>query len=123
MVLRNVPKTDTFEQQRKEINELAVDVYNLKQQVDTFNLDDLVDVTASGATNSQIIKYNGTEWVLDTDIVSTSFSVQTNAASGGGALSYNFLPGGTCIPNPLDMYSAPCFAACLAAVPAPLNIK
>ena len=75
MVLRNVPKTDTFEQQRQELNELAVDVFNLKQQVDTFNLDDLVDVTAAGATNSQIIKYNGTEWVLDTDIVSTSFTV------------------------------------------------
>ena len=89
MVLRNVPKTDTFEQQRQELNELAVDVHNLKLQVDTFNLDDLVDVTASGATNSQIIKYNGTEWVLDTDIVSTSFTVNTIAASGGGALSYN----------------------------------
>ena len=67
MVLRNVPKTDTFEQQRQELNALALDVFNLKQQVDTFNLDDLVDVTAAGATNSQIIKYNGTEWVLDTD--------------------------------------------------------
>ena len=55
MVLRNVPKTDTFEQQRQELNELAVDVFNLKQQVDTFNLNDLVDVTAAGATNSQII--------------------------------------------------------------------
>ena len=57
MVLRNVPQTDTFEQQRQEINELALDVHNLKLQVDTFNLDDLVDVTAAGATNSQIIKY------------------------------------------------------------------
>ena len=71
MVLRNVPKTDTFEQQRQELNELAVDVFNLKQQVDTFNLNDLVDVTAAGATNAQIIKYDGTQWVLDTDIVST----------------------------------------------------
>ena len=58
MVLRNVPQTDTFEQQRQEINELALDVHNLKLQIDTFNLDDLVDVTAAGATNSQIIKYN-----------------------------------------------------------------
>ena len=64
MVLRNVPQTDTFEQQRQEINELALDVHNLKLQVDTFNLDDLVDVTAADATNSQIIKYNGTEWFL-----------------------------------------------------------
>ena len=89
MVLRNVPKTDTFEQQRKEINELAVDVFNLKQQVDTFNLDDLVDVTAAGATNSQIIKYNGTEWVLDTDIVSTSFSIVTASPGSSTSLTYN----------------------------------
>ena len=88
MVLRNVPKTDTFEQQRVELNELAVDVHNLKLQVDTFNLDDLVDVTASGATNSQIIKYNGTEWVLDTDVVSTSFTV-VNASPGTSSLAYN----------------------------------
>ncbi len=89
MVLRNVPKTDTFEQQRQELNELAVDVFNLKQQVDTFNLDDLVDVTASGATNAQIIKYDGTQWVLDTDIVSTSFSIITASPTGNGSLSYN----------------------------------
>ena len=89
MVLRNVPKTDTFEQQRKEINELAVDVFNLKQQVDTFNLDDLVDVTAAGATNSQIIKYNGTEWVLDTDIVSTSFTVINASPGSNSNLTYN----------------------------------
>ena len=87
MVLRNVPQTDTFEHQRQEINELALDVHNLKLQIDTFNLDDLVDVTASGATNSQIIKYNGTEWVLDTDIVSTSFTV-INASPGTSSLAY-----------------------------------
>ena len=89
MVLRNVPKTDTFEQQRQELNELAVDVFNLKQQVDTFNLDDLVDVTAAGATNSQIIKYNGTEWVLDTDIVSTSFTVINASPGSNSNLAYN----------------------------------
>mgnify|MGYP005677795457 FL=1 len=89
MVLRNVPKTDTFEQQRQELNALALDVFNLKQQVDTFNLDDLVDVTAAGATNSQIIKYNGTEWVLDTDIVSTSFSIVTASPGSSPSLTYN----------------------------------
>ena len=89
MVLRNVPQTNTFEQQRLELNELAVDVFNLKQQVDTFNLNDLVDVTASGATNSQIIKYNGTEWVLDTDIVSTSFSIVTASPGTSPSLTYN----------------------------------
>ncbi len=89
MVLRNVPQTDTFEQQREEINLIAADLHALKIQVDGFSLDDLVDVTAVNPAVQQIIKFNGTEWVLDTDVVSTSFSVQTLAASGGGALSYN----------------------------------
>ena len=89
MVLRNVPKTDTFEQQRQELNELAVDVFNLKQQVDTFNLNDLVDVNAAGANQAQIIKYNGTEWVLDTDIVSTSFSIITASPGSTPSLTYN----------------------------------
>jgi len=89
MVLRNVPKTDTFEQQRQELNELAVDVFNLKQQVDTFNLNDLVDVNAAGANQAQIIKYNGTEWVLDTDIVSTSFSIVTASPGSSPSLTYN----------------------------------
>ena len=89
MVLRNVPQTDTFEQQRQEINEIASDLHALSNTVASFSLDDLVDVTASGAAVQQIIKYNGTSWVLDTDVVSTSFSVQTNTASGGGALTYD----------------------------------
>ncbi len=89
MVLRNVPQTNTFEQQRQEINELAVDVHNLKTQIDGFSLDDLVDVTASGAAVQQIIKFNGTEWILDTDVTSTSFSVVTNPPLGGGAVTYN----------------------------------
>ena len=104
MVLRNVPQTDTFEQQRQEINELALDVHNLRIQVDTFNLDDLVDVTAAGATNSQIIKYNGTEWVLDTDIVSTSFTV-VNASPGTSSLAYNNTNGTfTYTPPDLSVY-------------------
>jgi len=89
MVLRNVPQTNTFEQQRQEINEIAADLHALSNTVASFSLDDLVDVTAAGAAVQQIIKYNGTSWVLDTDVVSTSFSVQTNAASGGGSLTYN----------------------------------
>ena len=102
MVLRNVPKTDTFEQQRLELNELAVDVFNLKQQVDTFNLNDLVDVTAAGATNSQIIKYDGTSWVLDTDVVSTSFTVVNASPGSNSNLAYT----NTCLlytsPSPRD---------------------
>ena len=62
--------------------------------VSTFIIDAIIstyalNVTASGAAVQQIIKYNGTAWVLDTDVVSTSFTVQTNAASGGGALTYD----------------------------------
>ena len=91
MVLRNVPQTDTFEQQRQEINEIAADLHALNNTVASFSLDDLIDVTASGAAVQQIIKYNGTSWVLDTDVVSTSFTVQTNTASGGGAVSYTHL--------------------------------
>tara|TARA_E500000331_G_scaffold354164_1_gene406508 strand:+ start:3137 stop:4894 length:1758 start_codon:yes stop_codon:yes gene_type:complete len=87
--LRKVDKDFSFDEQRVELNELALDVYNLKHDFDGLSLDDLVDVNAAGAAIQQIIKYNGTSWVLDTDIVSTSFSVQTNTASGGGALTYN----------------------------------
>ena len=36
-ILRDVPKTFTFEDQRIEINELALDVYNLSQQAITLN--------------------------------------------------------------------------------------
>ena len=87
-ILRKVDKDFSFDEQRVELNELAQDVYNLKHQVDSFNLDDLVDVTAAGATNSQIIKYNGTEWVLDTDVLSSSFTV-VNASPGTSSLAYN----------------------------------
>ena len=55
MVLRNVPKTDTFEQQRIEINEIAADLHSLSQTVASFSLNDLVDVTASSAAIKQII--------------------------------------------------------------------
>ena len=88
-VLRKVDKDFSFDEQRVELNELAQDVYNLKHDFDALSLDDLVDVNAAGAAIQQIIKFDGTSWVLDTDVVSTSFSVQTNTASGGGALSYD----------------------------------
>ena len=88
-VLRKVYKDFSFDEQRVELNELAQDVYNLKHDFDALSLDDLVDVNAAGAAIQQIIKFNGTSWVLDTDVVSTSFSVQTNTASGGGSLTYN----------------------------------
>ena len=88
MVLRNVPKTDSFEQQRVEINEIAADLHALDNNVGSLTLDDLTGVNAANPTQDQILKFNGTNWVLDTDILSTNFSVTTAAASGGGALLY-----------------------------------
>ena len=87
--LRKVDKDFSFDEQRVELNELALDVYNLKHDFDGLSLDDLVDVNAAGANIQQIIKFDGTSWVLDTDVLSSSFSIITNAASGGGALSYS----------------------------------
>ena len=88
-VLRKVDKDFSFDEQRVELNELALDVYNLKHDFDGLSLDDLVDVNAAGANIQQIIKFDGTSWVLDTDVLSSSFSIITAAASGGGALSYS----------------------------------
>ena len=88
MVLRNVPKTDSFEQQRVEINEIAADLHALDNNVGSLTLDDLTGVNAANPTQDQILKFNGTNWVLDTDILSTNFSVTTAAASGSGALLY-----------------------------------
>ena len=89
MVLRNVPKTDSFEQQRVEINEIAADLHALDTNVGALTLDDLTGVNAANPQQDQILKFNGTNWVLDTDILSTNFSVTTAAASGSGALAYN----------------------------------
>ena len=88
MVLRNVPKTDSFEQQRVEINEIAADLHALDTNVGTLTLDDLTGVNAANPTQDQILKFNGTNWVLDTDILSTNFSVTIAAASGSGSLGY-----------------------------------
>ena len=89
MVLRNVPKTNTFEEQRVEINEIAADLDALNTNVGSLTLDDLTGVNAANPQQDQILKFNGTNWVLDTDILSTNFSVTTAAASGSGALAYN----------------------------------
>ena len=46
MVLRNVPKTNTFEEQRVEINEIAADLDALNTNVGSLTLDDLTGVNA-----------------------------------------------------------------------------
>lgn len=56
------------------------------------SLGDLSNVTLTSPTNGQVLKYNGSAWVNDTDaggIALTDLSVSTGTASGAGALSYN----------------------------------
>ena len=69
-ILRNVPKTFSFDEQRVEINEIALDLYNLK--LGTLEL--------------------------------TDFSVVTEAAVSGGALSYDNTTGIFTF-NPTDISS------------------
>ena len=55
-------------------------------------LNGLTDVTITSASSGQVLKYNGSAWVNDTDaggIALTDLSTTTAAASGGGTLSYN----------------------------------
>ena len=52
----------------------------------------LSDTTISGATNGQVLKYNGSAWVNAADaggIALTDLSVTTGSASGAGTLAYN----------------------------------
>ncbi len=55
----------------------------------------LTDTTISGATNGQVLKFNGTAWVNAAEsgggggIALTDLSVTTASASGSGALAYN----------------------------------
>jgi len=59
------------------------------------NLDSLTDVTITTPASGQVLKYNGTAWINDTDstgtsgISLTSLSVSSTTASGGGSLSYD----------------------------------
>lgn len=56
------------------------------------NLDDITDVTITSPSTNQVLKYNGSAWVNDSDtdtgILYTDLSVSTGAA-GSPALSYN----------------------------------
>ena len=56
------------------------------------NLNDITDVTLTSPSTNQVLKYNGTAWVNDSDtdtgIQYTDLSV-TTAAAGSPALSYN----------------------------------
>ena len=76
--LRKVDKDFTFDEQRVEINELAVDVYNLKHNLDDITLNDIEDVNVGAKTSwvpGNIIKWDGTEWTTDIDVSGITLSV------------------------------------------------
>ena len=79
--LRKVDKDFTFDEQRVEINELAVDVYNLQHDFGDIELNDIKDVNV-GAKSSwvvgNIIKWDGTEWTTDIDVSGITLTIQYN---------------------------------------------
>ena len=79
--LRKVDKDFTFDEQRVEINELAVDVWNLKHDLGDITLNDIDKVNVGPETSwviGNIIKWNGTEWVRDIDVSGITLSVVYN---------------------------------------------
>ena len=75
-ILRNVPKTFSFDEQRVEINEIALDLYNLK--LGTLELTDFSVVTGA-AVSGGALSYDNTTGIFTfnpTDISSflTSFT-------------------------------------------------
>jgi len=66
-------------------------ISDLQSYLTSVALNDVSDVTITSASNGQVLKYNGSAWINDTDaggIEYTDLSVTTNAA-GTAALSYN----------------------------------
>lgn len=58
----------------------------------TINLADLGTVTITSPSNGQVLKYNGTAWVNDTDVTGSggiTLSSLSASSSGDGSLSYN----------------------------------
>jgi len=69
------------------------DISDLGSYLTSVAINDITDVTISSASNGQVLKYNGSAWVNDTDsggIALTDLSIGTEAsASGDGAIAYN----------------------------------
>ena len=94
MVLRNVPSTATFEEQRVEINELAADVDTLASNPDT-----LQTVTDRGFTTDNPIKienYAATAFVVEDGSSNEKFVVDSvngkvNVGSSAGGASGIYL--------------------------------
>lgn len=66
-------------------------ISDLQSYLTSVALNDVSDVTITSASSGQVLKYNGSAWINDTDaggIEYTDLSVTTNAA-GTAALSYN----------------------------------
>ena len=85
-ILRNVEKTFTFDEQRIEFNELAVDVYNLRHDFEEIGLNDIAKVDVGPESSwviGNIIKWDGTNWSRDIDVSGITLSVVYNP------LSYN----------------------------------
>ena len=80
-ILRNVEKTFTFDEQRIEFNELAVDVYNLQHDFQEIGLNDIAKVDVGPESSwvpGNIIKWNGTNWVRDLDVSGVTLTVVYN---------------------------------------------
>ena len=96
MVLRNVPSTATFEEQRVEINELAVDVEALAAAV---GVDTLQSVTDRGFTTTNPIKIENnaaTAFVIEDGSSNEKFVVDSvngklNVGSSAGGASGIYL--------------------------------
>ena len=118
-VLRNVPKTFSFEEQRVEINEIAQDLHVLHSApanltaitgapYGTGNIiyddltgvltytpplwDQFLEITVVGnAVGGQVIKFDGVKWTNldDIGITLTDLSVYQHSPAGDGALGYN----------------------------------
>ena len=79
--LRKVDKDFTFDEQRVEINQLAVDVWELEHEFDSITLNDIDKVNVGPESSwviGNIIKWNGTEWVRDIDVSGITLSVVYN---------------------------------------------
>ena len=80
-ILRNVEKTFTFDEQRIEFNELAVDVYNLQHDFQEIGLNDIAKVDVGPESSwviGNIIKWDGTNWSRDIDVSGVTLSVVYN---------------------------------------------
>ena len=99
MVLRNVPSTATFEEQRVEINELATDVDTLASSVLTAESDTLQTVTGRGFTTTNPIKIENnaaTAFVVEDGSSNEKFVVDSvngkiNVGSSAGGASGIYL--------------------------------